>query len=143
MHIVPDLRQAAQQQNIPFGNVWFQQDGASPHYAVAVRNYLDATFPGRWIGRRGPIEWPARSPDLTPLDFYLWGKLKAKVYSPRPGTLQALMNRIRFEIALIQAEELERVLLEIYDRLGYCIAAEGGHFEHLISTKKRHSNEED
>jgi hypothetical protein len=28
-------------------------------------------FPGRWVGRDGPIPWPPRSPDITPLDFYL------------------------------------------------------------------------
>ncbi|KOC62993.1 hypothetical protein WH47_02442 [Habropoda laboriosa] len=33
-------------------------------------------FRGRWIGRRGTVEWPARSPDLALLDLYLWGKLK-------------------------------------------------------------------
>ena len=35
---------------------------------------------GRWIGRAGPISWPERSPDMTPLDFYFWGHLKSVVY---------------------------------------------------------------
>nr|CAI5833004.1 unnamed protein product [Callosobruchus analis] len=35
---------------------------------------------GQWIGRRGPIEFPPRSPDLTPLDFFLWGTVKDEVY---------------------------------------------------------------
>uniref|UniRef100_A0AAX7UMF9 Uncharacterized protein n=1 Tax=Astatotilapia calliptera TaxID=8154 RepID=A0AAX7UMF9_ASTCA len=50
---------------------FFQQDGAPPHYGCQVRAFLDEQFPGKWIGRRGPVEWPPRSPDLTPLDFYL------------------------------------------------------------------------
>lgn len=37
-------------------NPWFQQDGAPPHFALPVRAYLDAEFPGRWIGRRGSVE---------------------------------------------------------------------------------------
>lgn len=53
--------------NDHFDDTWFQQDGAGPHYGVHVRAYLDTEFPGRWIGRRGPNEWPARSPDLSPL----------------------------------------------------------------------------
>ncbi|XP_024869057.1 uncharacterized protein LOC112452865, partial [Temnothorax curvispinosus] len=53
-------------------NIWFQQDGAPPHYAVVVRQFLTDTFPNRWIGRRGEIEWPPRSPDLSPLDYFLW-----------------------------------------------------------------------
>ena len=46
---------------------YLQQDGAPPLYHQDVRAYLDDTVPGQWIGRRGPIEYPLRSPDLTPL----------------------------------------------------------------------------
>jgi len=53
--------------------VVFQQDGAPCHYAMIVRDYLDRPFPGRWIGRGGTQTWAARSPDLTPLDFFAWG----------------------------------------------------------------------
>ena len=55
---------------------YFQQDGAPPHYGICVRRWLDQQFPHSWIGCRGPMEWPARSPDLNPLDFYLWGVLE-------------------------------------------------------------------
>ena len=53
--------------------LYFMQDGAPAHYATTVRAWLDVNFENRWIGRRGPIEWPARSPDLTVADFFLWG----------------------------------------------------------------------
>jgi len=43
--------------------------------------FLDATFSNRWIGREGPTHWPPRSPDITPLDFFLWGYVKDKVFS--------------------------------------------------------------
>ena len=49
----------------------FMLDGAPPHFALGVRAWLDQKFPGLWLGRRGPHEWPARSPDLTPCDFFL------------------------------------------------------------------------
>ena len=51
----------------------FQQDGAPPHWGSDVRRFLDAAFLNRWIGRDGPTPWPPRSPDITPLDFFLWG----------------------------------------------------------------------
>jgi hypothetical protein len=38
-----------------------------------VREYLNTHFPGRWIGKTAPIAWPPRSPDLTPLYFFLTG----------------------------------------------------------------------
>src|SRR5580765_6641648 len=76
-------------------DMYFQQDGAPPHYSRLVTEHLNLTFPGRWIGRGGPINWPARSPDLTPLDFYLWGHLKEKVYHDRPTTPENMKERIR------------------------------------------------
>mgnify|MGYP005986367129 CR=1 FL=1 len=51
--------------------IWFQQDGAPSHFGRQVRQYLNKTFPGRWIGRMDTTEWPARSPGLTPLAFFL------------------------------------------------------------------------
>ena len=43
----------------------FQQDGAPPHYYRPAQEILDKDLPGRCIGRKGPTEWPARSPGLT------------------------------------------------------------------------------
>jgi hypothetical protein len=69
--------------------VTFQQDGAPPHFGNVVRDTLDSEFPGRWIGRTGPIPWPPRSPDLTPPDFFLWGYVKDKVFAtPVPITFE-------------------------------------------------------
>jgi hypothetical protein len=35
-----------------------------------------------WFGRGGKIAWPPRSPDLTPLDFSVWGYIKEKGFVP-------------------------------------------------------------
>ena len=61
------------------GFVMFQQDGVLPHFAHIVRNYLNETFPGRWIGRGSPRFWAARSHDLTPLDFCAWSHINTPV----------------------------------------------------------------
>lgn len=111
--------------------LFYQQDGAPPHYAAPVRAYLNQMFPNRWIGRRGPIEWPARSPDLTPLDFFLWGYLKSKVYINRPNTLDELKIRIREEVQRITPDVLRNCQEEFRNRLGYCLAVQGAQFEHL------------
>ncbi|KAL4130992.1 hypothetical protein QTP88_008352 [Uroleucon formosanum] len=70
--------------------MFFQQDGAPAHNAIIVRRHLDQIFPNRWIGTFDVIPWPARSPDLTPLDFFLWGYLKTVVYADSPVNLQDL-----------------------------------------------------
>jgi len=45
-----------------------------------VRQFLDATFPNRWIGRDGPTPWPPRSPDITPLTSIYGGMLRTKCF---------------------------------------------------------------
>ena len=52
------------------GTVVYQQDGASPHFALPVREYLNRTFPNMWIRRGLPRLWAARSTDLTPNTFF-------------------------------------------------------------------------
>jgi hypothetical protein len=54
-------------------NQWFQHDGAPPHFSRNVQGILNRMYSNRWIGRGGPHHWPARSPDLSPLDIFLWG----------------------------------------------------------------------
>jgi hypothetical protein len=69
-------------------------DGAPPHFHNEVRSYLDERFRNRWFGRGGPMEWPPRSPDLTLIDFFLWGLMKDNVYvHPLPTTLHQLKTR--------------------------------------------------
>ncbi|GBN34149.1 hypothetical protein AVEN_79350-1 [Araneus ventricosus] len=53
-------------------NLWFQHDGAPPHKISNVKQYLMKTFQNQIIGYGGFVEWPPRSPDLTPLAFFLW-----------------------------------------------------------------------
>ncbi|GFT50629.1 hypothetical protein TNCV_552131 [Trichonephila clavipes] len=48
--------------------LWFQQDGATCHTARATIDLLKDTFGDRLISRFGPVNWPPRSCDLTPLD---------------------------------------------------------------------------
>ena len=71
-------------------DVIIMQDGAPPHSAIVVREWLNANFPGRWMSRCGLHEWPDRSPDLTPCDFFPLGWLKEQVYSTKPTTLEEL-----------------------------------------------------
>ncbi|GFY08698.1 uncharacterized protein TNCV_5006111 [Trichonephila clavipes] len=70
--------------------LWFQQDGATCHTARATIDLLKDTFGDRLISRFGPVNWPPRSCDLTPLDYFLWGYVKSLVYADKPQTLDHL-----------------------------------------------------
>ena len=102
-----------------------QLDGAAPHYAKKVREWLDAQFAGRWIGRGGPIGWPARSPDLTPCDFFLWGYVKSRVYAVPVTTMEQLKDRIKDAFAHIPTEMLMSAILAFRKRLMDCIEKRG------------------
>lgn len=55
---------------------YFQQDEVTAHTANATLKYLQEFYDDRLI-TRGLLS--PRSPDLTPLDFYLWGHVKKRV----------------------------------------------------------------
>lgn len=112
--------------------LWFQQDGASIHSTISVRNYLDNLFRGKWIGRYSQYPWPARSPDLSPLDFFLWGYLKNKVYQRKPfRNIDHLENTIRDVCLEINLRVLRNVNRDFCKRTIICIEREGRHTEML------------
>ena len=62
-----------QQEGGVFRRLWWAHDGAPPHRRIIVRNRLRHPFNMRVIALNHEIEWPIRSPDLTPCDFYFVG----------------------------------------------------------------------
>ncbi|GBN71402.1 hypothetical protein AVEN_149399-1 [Araneus ventricosus] len=71
------------------------------------------------------VEWPPRSPDLNPLDSFLWGYIKQRVYA----TLQELRNRITDACASVSPAMLHNVQREVQSRVQMYIIAEEQHFE--------------
>jgi len=114
--------------------IFFQQDGASPYFARIVRRFLDERYPNRWIGREGLIAWPPRSPDLTSIDFYLWGYLKGVVFEEEPTTREDMENRIRRACEAIPRNVLLSTVAHFQRRLNYCMNANGETFENLLNS---------
>lgn len=111
--------------------LYFQQDGCPAHNAIRVRQWLNTTFPQQWIGSFGPIKWPARSPDLTPLDFFLWGYLKQKVYSnDLEDDLDILKEKIQEAVNSVTAEMIRATYEEFRWRIEKCVEVGGEHVEH-------------
>ncbi|GFS88971.1 protein kinase domain-containing protein [Trichonephila clavipes] len=90
--------------------LWFEQDGATCHTARATIDILKDTFGDHLISRFGPVNWPPRSCDLTPLDYFLWGYVKSLVYADKPQTPEHLEDNIRRVIADIRPQMLEKVI---------------------------------
>ena len=53
-----------------FSRLWWAQDGAPAHNSVVVSEWMHEFFGEKVIALRHPREWPPRSPDLTPCDFF-------------------------------------------------------------------------
>jgi len=85
--------------------MWFQHDGAPSHYARCSRHILNRKYPNMWIG--DPRTWPARSPDLSPLDFFFWETIKDYVYHMSINTIEELSDRIE-ALATITPEMIKR-----------------------------------
>ncbi|GBN45986.1 hypothetical protein AVEN_103362-1 [Araneus ventricosus] len=115
---------------IDLRNVWLQHDGAPPHTVSSVQQYIRDTFQQQVIGYGGCVEWPPSSPDLNPLDFFMWGYIKQQMYATPPPTLQELRNRITDACASVSPAMLYDVQREVQSRVQMCIVAEGHHFEH-------------
>lgn len=113
-------------------NCWFQHDGAPAHYGIQVRNLLNELFPERWIGRGGPIQWPPRSPDLNPLDFFFWGYLKEKVYREPVVSPEDVIARIHAAVALVDENMLQSVRASMIHRANVCLEVGGNLFEHIL-----------
>ncbi|PRD18050.1 UNVERIFIED_CONTAM: hypothetical protein NCL1_62174 [Trichonephila clavipes] len=91
-------------------------------------------FPGRWIGRGGPVNWPARSPDLSYLDFFLWGLMKSLTYASPVDSNEALVARIA--VVAGEIREMPGVFANVQhslcQRCETCIYADGCFFEQFL-----------
>ncbi|GFY31435.1 DUF4817 domain-containing protein [Trichonephila clavipes] len=112
--------------------LWFQQDGATCHTARATIDLLKDTFGDRLISHLGPVNWPPRSYDLTPLDCFPWGYVKLLVYADKPETFDNLEDNIRRVIADIRPQMLEKVIENWTSRLDYIRASCGSPMPEII-----------
>ncbi|GFV77620.1 transposable element Tc3 transposase [Trichonephila clavipes] len=112
--------------------LWFQQDGATCHTARATIDLFKDTFGDRLISRFGPVIWPPRSCDLTPLDYFLWGYVKSLVYADKPQTLDHLKDNVHRVFADIRPQMLEKVIENWTSRFDYTRARRGSPIPEII-----------
>ena len=120
------------QKGVHCNREWFQQDGATPHAAIATLEMLHNVFGDRIISRRTVNNWSAHSPDLNPLDYFLWGHLKNQVYANQPETLDDLEEEIRRCAATVTADTCRRTIANFIKRVRECVRQKGHHFEQLM-----------
>ncbi|GFW48278.1 uncharacterized protein TNCV_1108411 [Trichonephila clavipes] len=75
-------------------NIWLQEDGATANIFRVSMSVLREPSPNELIFLREYVNWPARSPDFSPHDYFQWAYLKSLVYKHRSKTLKDLWNNI-------------------------------------------------
>lgn len=125
-HVLPEVR-ANNGGNLD--NLTWTQDGAPCHTERRNIAYLHRQFDGRLISKGAEREWPPRSPDLNPCDFFLWGYLKSRVYYPKPNNLDELQAAIQREVRQMDPDMCRRAVLDIRKRADLCLNNDGKCFE--------------
>lgn len=102
----------------------------APHFGNKVREYMHAEF-GMWIGRRGTIEWPPRSPNLTPCVFSFGKYSNNKMFATPLSDIEHLKTRIEEEFDALRAcpEFFEKSCFAVSKRCHICIGEGGSQFE--------------
>ncbi len=109
--------------------IYFQQDGARAHTSEQTMEFLCKFFIDRLvlIGL-----WPPQSPHLTPLDFFLWGHLKSKIFAISPATIEKLKWRITMEIQNSTWKMLRKVFQNMMRRTVTCKNFDGVLFQYML-----------
>lgn len=108
---------------------WFQQDGARCHTSNLSLEWLRQKFGNRIISGNTDIPWPARSPDESPLDYFLWGIAETEVRRVKPKSLKELKTVVSDFVECLDEDVVRRAVRDIRPRAELCIKMGGGHFE--------------
>jgi hypothetical protein len=92
-------------------------------------------FVDKIISLFGDITWPARSPDLSACDYFLWEYLKSRVFATCIPHLQTLKARIQEEVEAIPHRMLASVMDNFVRHLSECISQNGGYLPGVIFKK--------
>ena len=95
----------------------------------ACLSFLAEKFQDRIISRRTERAWPAHSPDLSPLNFWLWGELQQTIYDKKPATIAGLCRIVNNAARRISEETVRRAAATFLRRVEKCALKDGGHFE--------------
>jgi len=120
-------------ENIPLrerGEFIFKHDGSHPHFSRQVRDVLDTRYSDKWMDR-GPIIWPARSPNLNVLDYFIWSHIKDLVEHIHNSTKAEARKAILVAFNTI-TEMAHHVTRNITRRAEICLRERGRHFKQFL-----------
>ena len=107
----------------------FVQDSARSHRANQLQNFLKQKLKSRFVKN---TDWPPKSPDCNPLDYYFWDRVQEKVYDGRYcypfAMIDELKRRIRdvWDECATDLPQICKAMKQFLPRLEAVDAKEGG-----------------
>lgn len=101
-----------------FGQQWtWQQDNARPHTAINTRRVLLSLMPN-------VMPWPAKSPDLSPIE-QIWAYIKKRLEGQKFTDRNQLWNSILFEWNSIPDQIIHNIYQSFWARCLVCVQQNG------------------
>lgn len=103
-------------------HIMWQQDSAPCHTSKRSLEWLEDNFED-FIG---PDFWPPNSPDLNPLDYFVWGAVERHNNKSPCNTVNELKQRIQNEFNNLPKAMVEKACSRFRPRIEKVIANGGG-----------------
>ena len=109
----------------------FQQDGAPAHGAKLTQDWLSEHCPD-FIDKDSR---PPNSPDLNPLDYYVWGAMleESNKLNPKPQNIAELKVALQTIWENLPTETIQKSVHSFRKQLMACVKAQGRHFKHSVN----------
>ena len=124
-HILVNVVRPQSQLMFNENNWTFQQDSAPAHKALTTQNWCSENLPD-FIKTK---DWPPSSPDLNPLDYFVWGTLEAKVNATRHDSIESLKAKLLEEWDNLEMGTIRTAIDSWKKRLRLVVEKRGGRFE--------------
>ena len=105
----------------------FQQDSAPAHASKMTQAWLLNNVPNHW----SPDLWPPNSPDLNPLDHFMWGVLETKTNNRFHPNMDSIRQSVIEEFSLLERDLVIKACKVFRTRIEQVIALNGGYTEQL------------
>ena len=106
----------------------FMQDGAPSHTSEETQTWLTENFGADRFWNESM--WPPYSPDLNPMDYFVWGFVESKACKNPHSSVSALQKSVdKYWSELLTEETVKKACSVAWDRVKKMIEARGCTFE--------------
>ena len=101
----------------------------------------DVKFEERVINHFTESPWPAKSPDLSPLDYWFWSVCLVELRKNPPNSFPGLVNTVERYAAILNKDQIITAAVnDILPRVQAYIESDGGAFEYNLKSFKKTLN---